>query len=114
MEIILNYLKEVLEYLPKEVIISVFVVIFLTELTKNLFSKLENYFETKKGKEIKFFNHTKIIFSILWSAITCVLLVVAKVYTWNKLPMYFFVVLGASGFFYDLVVKKYKNWKKDE
>lgn len=108
MEVITNYIKELLEAIPKEVIFAVFLVVILTELTKILLSSLEKYLETKKGKEIKLFDHTKIILVIFWSLIFSAILAISKVYTWPKMPLYFFAILGLSSFFYELIIKKLK------
>lgn len=108
MDVITNYFRELLEAIPKELILAVLLVVVLTELTKIGLTYLENYLETKKGKQIKFFDHTKIIFVIFWSLVFSCILVFASVYTWAKMPLYFFFILGFSIFFYELILKKLK------
>lgn len=104
-----DLINKVFENIPYQVIIAVFVVIVITELTKKLFEKVEKKLEAKKGKEIKIFNHTKIIFSIFWSLVLSVSFVFAKIYTWGESPLYFLVIVGAATIFYELVLKKIKN-----
>lgn len=112
MDFITDYLKEIVNWLPKEVIVAVLVVVLLTEFTKRSLKVLEEKLEQKKGKEIKFFDHTKVIFVTFWSIVASVLLAVAKVYTWTQLPMYLFVIFGASVALFEYIVKKVtKLWE---
>lgn len=109
MEVITNYLKELLEWIPKEVILSVFIVVVITEITKKSLEVLEKKLEEKKQKQIKFFDHTKVIFVTVWSVIMAIILVVSGVYKWQQLPLYFFVIFGASVILYEYIVKKIKK-----
>jgi hypothetical protein len=109
MEVITNYLKELLEWIPKEVILSVFIVVVITEITKKSLEVLEKKLEEKKQKQIKFFDHTKVIFVTVWSVVIAIILVVSGVYKWQQLPLYFFVIFGASVILYEYIVKKIKK-----
>jgi hypothetical protein len=109
MEVITNYLKELLEWIPKEVILSVFIVVVITEITKKSLEVLEKKLEEKKQKQIKFFDHTKVIFVTVWSVVMAIILVVSGVYKWQQLPLYFFVIFGASVILYEYIVKKIKK-----
>lgn len=110
-----NYFEELLNWIPKEVGIAVVIVIFLTEVTKKAVKKLEEKLESKKGKQIKIFDHTKIIFVTIWSIIASVILVIAGVYTWQALPLYFLAIIGGSIVLYEYVGKRLnKIWKDQE
>lgn len=112
MDLITDYLKEFLEWLPKEVLLAVLIVVVLTECTKRALKVLEEKLEAKKGKEIKFFDHTKVIFVTLWSLIAAVILALANVYTWTQAPMYGFTIFGAAVACYEYIVKKIgKLWE---
>lgn len=112
MEVITNYLKELLESIPKEVVIAILLVVILAECTKRAVSKLEEYLENKYQKQIKIFDHTKVIFVTLWSVIASILLAVANVLTWHQVPLYFFVIFGAAVVLYEYIVKKVqKLWE---
>lgn len=113
MDILIDFLKSVFERIPYQVIVAVFVVILFAEFTKQLFSLLEKKIEAKKGKEIKFFDHTKIIFSIFWSLILSVSFAFGKIYSWAELPLYFLVIVGAATILYELVWKKIKMLKSN-
>lgn len=107
-----NYFEELLNWIPKEVALAVIIVIVMTELTKQIMAILEEEVETQKGKQIKIFDHIKIIFVTFWSILASVFLVLAGVYTWHALPLYFFAVLGAAVILYEYVVKRLnKIWK---
>lgn len=109
MDGLINYTKSILDHIPYQVIIAVFVVIIITELTKNFFTFIEKKVEEKKGKEIKFFDHTKIIFSLFWSLVLTVSFAIGKIYSWAELPLYFLVVVGAASILYELFWKKIKE-----
>lgn len=113
MDILVNFCKSMLEKIPYQVIVAVFVVIVITELTKKFLSVIEKKLEEKKGKEIKIFDHTKIIFSLFWSLVLSVTFAIGKIYTWAELPLYFFVIVGAATILYELVWKKIKNLTSD-
>ena len=99
--------------IPGQVVIAIIAVVFVTESTKEVFKKLEEYLEAKKGKEIKFFDHTKIVFLIFWSIVAAVLLAVNKVITWPGVPLYVFVIIGSSSVCYELILKKVKKCLED-
>lgn len=114
MDILIDFCKSMLAQIPYQVIVAVFVVIVFTELTKKLFALIEKELEAKKGKEIKFFDHTKIIFSLVWSLLLALSFAIGKIYTWAELPLYFLVIVGAATVLYELVWKKIKNLKGHE
>lgn len=106
----MDFLSYILEgfkqFFPPVVIVAIVCVVFLTEMTKIQFELLERYLESKKGKEIKIFNHTKIIFSIFWSLILSIVLAVSNYILIKELFLYFFVLLGTSNMLYELILKK--------
>lgn len=108
MEALKNFFVEI--GIPYQVLFAIIVVVFITEASKEACKKLEEYLEEKKGKEIKIFDHTKIIFLIFWSAIACVCLALAKIITWATFPLYLFAVIGCCSFLYELILKKVKTW----
>lgn len=99
--------------IPGQVVLSIIAVVFVTEATKKLFKKLEEYLEAKKGKEIKFFDHTKIVFLLFWSIVAAILLAVYKVIIWSGVPLYVFVIIGFSSVCYELILKKIKKCLED-
>ena len=109
MEVLIDIAKQVFEKMPYQVFVAVFAVIIITELTKNILAKLEKKLEAKKGKEIKFFDHTKIILSLFWSLLLAVSFAFGKIYTWAELPLYFLVIVGGATILYELVWKQIKK-----
>lgn len=96
--------------IPYQFFFAIIVVVFITEASKDACKSLEKYFEEKKGKEIKIFDHTKIIFLIFWSAIACVCLALARIITWVTFPLYLFAIIGFCSSLYELILKKVKTW----
>lgn len=108
METVKNFVIE--SGIPYQVILCVIVVVFATEATKDLFKKLENYLEEKYQKQIKIFDHTKIIFLILWSVIATVCLAIGNIIAWTTFPLYLFAIIGSCSSLYELILKKVKTW----
>lgn len=109
MDFIADYFRELMSRIPYQVIVAVFAVIIVTELTKQALHILENCLEAKKGGQIKFFDHTKIIFSLFWSLVLSVSFAFGGIYSWAELPMYFLVIIGGATVFYELVWKKIRG-----
>lgn len=109
MGVLIDFLRQMFDKMPYQVGIAVLVVIVITELTKNAVAKIEKKIEEKKGKEIKFFDHTKIIFSLFWSLFFSVSFAMGKIFTWAEFPLYFLAIVGASTILYKLVWKKIKG-----
>lgn len=108
MEALKNLFNEI--GIPYQLLLAIIAVVFITEATKEACKKLEEVLEKKYEKEIKIFDHTKIIFLILWSAVACVCLALAKIITWPTFPLYLFAVIGCCSFLYELILKKVKSW----
>lgn len=96
--------------LPIELLITCILIIIFTQKTKEICKHIEIYFEEKKGKEIKIFNHTKIIFLLIWSCIGNVVLCVSAITLWQKFALNLFVTVGLCSMCYELVVKKVEKW----
>lgn len=92
--------------LPVELLLICVLVIIFTEKTKECVKYLEDYLEDKKQKQIKIFDHTKIIFLIFWSIIGNIVLVTSGKATWNNYVMDLFITIGVCITCYELVVKK--------
>lgn len=99
--------------IPIQVLFAIVLVIMATESTKSAAKSLETYLEKKKGKEIKIFDHTKIIFLIFWSLIAVLCLCLSKIIKWNQFPIYTFALIGSGSFLYELIVKKVQKWLED-
>lgn len=93
-------------YLPQAVVIAIIMVICFVYLTIEIVSKIENVLEEKKGHQIKFFDHKKIWLSLFWCIVFSVVLVYADFITLKQSPFYCFVILGASTFLYEAVLKR--------
>lgn len=104
-----DYFKDVLSHIPYQVIVAVFAVIIITELTKQLLGLLEKVMEKKKGKEIRFFDHTKIILSVFWSFILNLSFCAGKIYSVAEFPLYMLVTVGGASVLYELVWKKLRG-----
>ena len=88
---------------------AIMAVVLMTEFTKEILKMLEDYLEEKKGKQIKFFDHTKILLSIFWSVIIVMTLTLTNVFSKTDFVIYFFMIIGASNVFYELILKKLKK-----
>lgn len=104
-----QFIISFLSKIPFEMIMAIVATVLLTEGTKSALAKLEVILEEKKGKQIKFFDHTKIIFVIVYALIATICLVIANVINWLQYPLYAFSILGASTTCYELIIKKVKN-----
>lgn len=116
MDILTQIIKTVLAEIPVMVWISIFIVIVNTYVTNVLIEKLEKKLETKKGKEIKIFNHKKIWVAFLWTLILSFVLYIANYIKLNDILIYFFMIMGFSTFLYEAFLKKfmYKDEVKNE
>ena len=99
--------------IPYQVVFAIIAIVFLTEWTKTLAKNVEIYLEEKYKKEIKIFDHTKIIFLIFWSIMANICLVIGKVITWSLMPLYTFALIGVCSFCYELIIKKVQKWLED-
>lgn len=54
MESVLNYCIELMQWIPKEVILTIVIVVLLTEATKSGLKSLEDYLEEKKENRSSF------------------------------------------------------------
>lgn len=114
----MNALKQVQEFfasigIPGEVVVAVIGVICCTEFAKRGLAELEKVLEAKEGKEIKFFDHTKILLVCIISIFATITLCGMKVLMWVQLPMYTFGIMGASALLYDVVIKKLQKFIED-
>lgn len=107
MEIVTKIIDMVLKEIPIMVWVSIVIVIINTYITGELFGKLETLLETKKGKEIKFFNYKKIWIAFIWTAILCVVLALANYIKFKDFVIYFFMIMGFSTFLYEAFLKKF-------
>ena len=109
MGVLIDFLRQIFDKMPYQVCIAVLVVIVITELTKNAVAKIEKKIEEKKGKEIKFFDHTKIIFSLFCSLVFSFFFSILFIFILAEFPLYFLAIVGASTILYKLVWKKIKG-----
>lgn len=107
---ILNIVKE---YVPIPVIVAVVAVIMLVYGSMYIAGVIEHAIETKKGKQIKIFDHKKIWLSLFWCIAVSITLALAKYIQWRELAYYCLLILGASTFLYEAFLKKL-GIKKDE
>lgn len=116
MDILTRIIETVLAEIPVMVWIAIFIVIVNTYVTNVLIEKLEKKLETKKGKEIKIFNHKKIWVAFLWTLILSFVLYFTNHITLNNIIIYFFMIMGFSTFLYQAFLKKfmYKDEVKNE
>ena len=95
--------------IPAGVIVALVAVVLMTEATKTAIALLEVWLEEKKGRQIRLFDHTKIILTILWSVIMTVVIVYAEVIPLKAAGLYLFVIIGAACVLYELIIKKIKK-----
>lgn len=99
--------------IPGEVVVAILGVICITEFAKRGLAILEKFLEEKYKKEIKFFDHTKILLTCIFSIFATITLVGMKTLTWPQVPMYSLGIMGASALLYDVVLKKAKKFIED-
>lgn len=107
---ILNIVKE---YVPIPVIVAVVAVIMLVYGSMYIAGVIEEYLETKNGKQITIFDHKKIWLSLFWCIVVSVTLALASFIQWKETPYYCLLILGASTFLYEAFLKKL-GMKKDD
>ena len=111
----LEYLFNVVkENIPVPVIIAVVSVIMLVDVTTTVIMLIEDAVEEKKGKQIKFFDHKKIWLSVFWCGIATCALAAASYIEWKQFAYWWLVILGASTFMYEAVLKRFGMKKEDE
>ena len=108
-----SILNTVKEYVPIPVIVAVVAVIMLVDGSKYLAGVIEDAIETKKGRQIKIFDHKKIWLSFFWCAVVSVALAIAGFIAWRECIYYGLLILGASTFLYEAFLKKI-GFKKEE
>ena len=106
-------LNNLLSYIPGEVSLGVLIIVFASEATKEILKSLEKILEEKKGKEIVLFDHTKVLLVLLWSLVVASFLAIAKIYSWNMMPLWCLGMYGASSIFYELILKRIKKILED-
>ena len=106
-------LSVVKEYVPIPVIVAVVCVIMLVYMSMFIASAIEENIETKKGKQIKIFDHKKIWLSAFWCLVISITLAISKCILWTEVPYYTLIILGASTFLYEAFLKKL-GIKKEE
>lgn len=102
-------MESLIKFIDAKFFFAMVVVVSLSEFTKSSLSVLENYLETKYQREIKFFNHCKIIISIFWTMVVVATFVLAKLYTWNEYPLYCLAIIGLSTVAYELILKRVRS-----
>lgn len=100
-------------YFPPAVIMAVILVVFFTELLKEVVEKIEIKLE-KNGKQIKIFNYTKIWLAVFCTVVFSVALVLAGFFEWRKLFVYTPAILGIAIFLYEVILKPFKKLKNDK
>lgn len=108
-----SILNIVRDYIPVPVIVSVVCVIMLVYGSMFIAGTIEEAVETKKGKQIKIFDHKKIWLSVFWCIVMTITLAISKFIEWDQVPYYTFINLGASTFLYEAFLKKL-GMKKEE
>ena len=107
------FLNIVRDYIPVPVIVAVVCVIMLVYGSMFIAGAIEEAVETKKGKQIKLFDHKKIWLSLFWCILMTITLAISKFIEWDQVPYYIFIILGASTFLYEAFLKKL-GMKKEE
>lgn len=102
----ITMLGYVRDYVPVPVIVAVVVVIALVYASIFIADLIEQHFEEKYQKQLKIFDHKKIWVSVFWCVIVSVALALAKFIAWKEVFFYCLVILGASTFLYEAVLKK--------
>lgn len=110
----MELIRGLTEFIPMAVIIAVIAVIFATEFSKVIVFWLEEYLETKLERQIKLFDHSKILLLLFWTVIAVATLVYAEQIDKRMAVIYFMLIVGASTILYELVIKKVKKYIGDD
>lgn len=105
----MEFLNNLAELIPAGVLVALLGVVLMTEATKTALSILEDYLEAKVKRQIKFFEHTKIVFCIFWSMVFTAFLAWGEIIQTKTAPLYLFVLIGASSVLYELIIKRLKK-----
>lgn len=100
---ILNYVRD---YVPVPVIVAVVAVIMLVYGSLYIADLIEKSVEERFQKELKIFDHKKIWLSVFWCVVVSVALAIGKFIAWKEVCFYCLVILGASTFLYEAILKK--------
>lgn len=110
-EAIRNTLEEI--GIPAQVIIAIIGIIFASDFIKGVLAYIEKYLEEKKGKQIRFFDHTKIVIVFFCSLIAALTLWGLNVIKGVEVLIYSLALCGVSCILYDVVIKKVKQKIED-
>lgn len=99
--------------LPYQVIFCIIAIIFASDFIKGILAYIETFLEDKKGKQIKFFDHTKIVIVFICSLIAALTLWGLHVIRGVEVFLYSLALCGVSCILYDVVIKKLKQKIED-
>lgn len=99
--------------IPAQVIIAVIGIIFASDFIKGVLAYIEDYVEEKKGRQIKLFDHTKILIVFFCSIIAALTLWGLKIIKGVEVVIYSLALCGVSCILYDVVIRKVKQKIED-
>lgn len=97
----------ILGFIPPAVYVATFATIVFVYLTQVVASKIEEVIESKKGKNVAFFDHKKIWLTVFWAVSFTVLIVIGGFITWQQSLLYLLVIMGLSGLLYNGFLKDF-------
>ena len=110
-ELIFNQVKEIIPY---PVIAGIIAVIMLMYATLYLLTAIEDYLEAKLNKQIKLFDHKKVLLSLLWSVVVSITLVLSGFIEAKQILFYSLMILGGSTVLYETFLKGIGVTKDDK
>ena len=97
----------ILGFIPPAVFVATFATIVFVYLSQIIATKIEEAIETKKGKQVGFFDHKKIWLTVFWAIAFTAILVVGGFITWQQSLLYMLVIMGLSGILYNGFLKNF-------
>lgn len=99
----------IMGFIPPAVYVATIATIVFVYLSQVVADKIEKAIESKKGKEVTFFDHKKIWLTVLWAVIFTAILVIGGFITWQQSLLYMLVIMGLSGILYNGFLKNFIN-----
>ena len=97
----------ILGFIPPAVFVATLATIVFVYLSQFVATKIEEAIESKKGKNVAFFDHKKIWLTVFWAVIFTVILVIGGFITWQQSLLYMLVIMGLSGILYNGFLKNF-------
>lgn len=97
----------IMGFIPPAVYVATIATIVFVYLSQVVASKIEEVIESKKGKNVAFFDHKKIWLTVFWAIVFTAIIIIGGFITWQQSLLYMLVIMGLSGILYNGFLKNF-------